>query len=195
MCLPPLRLPLILLPLSVSFSQARVNFGSVLHLFGGANHREWVSLCTQPVYKSCSQWNQWLTGSCWDGRRCHRKTKKKCQCVRVKIQHLLPFFCFCIWFSLYSAIFNLFVDDVWKKSADLFAELKQIKLIKMETIGDRHLCSLYHYDLILEGYFQVDNLQTFCSFQSFSFSTLFPIYFLFYAAGRMICLPAVGRTI
>lgn len=36
-----------------------------------------MSQCLHTVgYKSRSQWNQWLTGSCWDGRGCHRQTEE-----------------------------------------------------------------------------------------------------------------------
>lgn len=60
-----------------------------------ANHREWVSVFvhSQSINHVGPrwQWDQWLTGSSWDGRRCHRKTRNSvCECEKPAS---LPFTC------------------------------------------------------------------------------------------------------
>lgn len=90
---PSLRLSFISLP-SRSSSLSHAWMTTVFYIFfRGANHREWVSvLYTASLYKSrpaCWQWNQWLTESSRDGRRCHRKAWKSV-CEREKSTSL-PF--------------------------------------------------------------------------------------------------------
>ena len=55
--------------------------------FRTANHREWVSVFvhSQSINRVGPrwQWDQWLSGSSWDGRRCHRKTRNSvCECEK-----------------------------------------------------------------------------------------------------------------
>lgn len=182
-CLPSTRFPSSPSSLSLSLT-GTCELWQCFACFHGANHREWVSVYTQSVYKSCSQWNQWLTGSCWDGRRCHRKTKKSvCECKNPTSLLLfsffhggLPFFA-CGSHSILS-VFNLFVDAVWNKSGN---KLKWVKC-KLPSF------LLYHYVLGLMGYFHVNNLQTFCSV----FFIFHPIHLFSHLYSRWNDMPPCG---
>lgn len=98
-----------------------------------ANHREWVSVFvhSQSINHVGPrwQWDQWLTGSSWDGRRCHRKTRKfsvrvwKASVSSFHLSRRLSILSFAWFASGCSQIlsnFNHFSDKhyVWSKPGD-----------------------------------------------------------------------------